>query len=147
MVEWGDDYIDPDDPPEGWGVPPVHDGERWHLHEFIAEMRLYGHTGTDICHKDTGLAPERWPKCNFGDVWGQLGFLWEYRPDWHLAQATDDQRVLMSELLEVRKLLQAGAGAMLGELTALGAKLLPMADRYWDYMQAEHDKRHRKKGK
>jgi hypothetical protein len=144
-VDWGDDYIDPEDPPEGWGVPPVHDGERWHLPEFLAEMQLYGYEHSDICHKDTGLAPERWPKANFGDTWGQLGFLWEYRPDWHLAQATDDQRMLVAELLELRKLLRAGAGAMLGELTALGAKLLPMVDRYWDYLQSEHDKRTRKK--
>jgi hypothetical protein len=145
MVDWGTDHIDPDDPPDGWGVPPVQHGERWHLAEFLAEMQLYGHDSTDIAHKDTGLAPERWSKANFGCVWGQLGFLWEYRPDWHLAQATDDQRMLVAELIELRKLLQAGAGAMLGELTALGAMLLPMVDRFWEFQQQEHLKKSQKK--
>lgn len=144
MVDWDADEVEPDDPPDGWGTPPVHDGERWHLAEFLAEMRLYGHSSTDICHKETGLAPERWPRANFGDTWGQLGFLWDYRPDWWLTQATDDQRILVRELLELRKLLSAGAGPMLGELTALGAQLLPIVDRYWEFLQQQHERRLRK---
>ena len=115
---------------------PVYDWYRFTLPEFWVEVDLY-----DDHEEVETRARERWgDQANFGDVLGRLGWLWDQCPHWYASHASHSARLLVQEVMELRRMCQAGAAAMMGELTAAGAEYLGMCDSYWRHCQNELDK-------